>query len=645
MDQESVYKDIALADSGDAEAQVRVGNYYYYGQNVEPDTQKARHYYTASAEQGNPNGQYAIAYCYKYSDTPDYQKALYWFTKAAEQGLAHAQYELGCCYCYGEGTPIDYTKSFAWLEKSSTQEYAPAEYLLSLFYYDPTNYGDVVAVEYSLAANWALKSATQGYVLAQLLTGYFYENGIGVQQDYNTAVSWYQKAADAGHDGAILNLGLCYAFGRGVEKNVGKAIELYEESAKLGNSSAVFNLAELYHFGSGVQKDFNKALQYYSQAAEMGHTKSMVSLGSLYYSGEGVEQNFAKAFNYFFNAAQDNSVDAWVMLGKSYLLGRGVEPNYKEAVKWFQYAADQDDSEAFYYLGRCYSEGKGVPQNDRLANEYYTKASDGGFEAASEVINNSSSKSQTSEIDTLQDIFNKGNNAEAGLALGNIYMSSELASKNGVKTDFNKACEYFEASAKLGNTTAMERFAELTLLMGKETLKTNTEYVDYIIQDINNALRWADVRASKGLPMNQRFYNDAFLTLGCAYSWLVMFKKDVEMNSNMCIDCFRKVIDFGDDYFAMFRYIYVANRLRVDFDAQFKYAKIIADQGRGIFDDYYYPLVLNTLSVLYLNGLGCEVDVDEAYRYALLSSQLGFECSDYLSKFVRKFNGHYKFVG
>lgn len=641
---EKINEDIKMADLGDSAAQARVGNYYYYGQYVEPDIQKAMYYYTRSAEQGDPDGQYALAYCCKCSETPDFQKAFYWFLKAAEQGFAPAQYELGCCYYYGEGTAEDCIKAFKWIEKSSDQGYAPAEYQLGLFYYDPESVENVVATDRLLAARLAFKSASKNFVPAQLLAGYFCENGIGVQQDYSAAVSWYQKAADAGHDGALLNLGICYAFGRGVEKNTEKAIELYEKSAQAGNSSAMFNLATLYQCGTDIQQDYSKALYWYSQAAEMKHTKAMVSLGSLYYTGDGVEQNYEKAFNLFLSAAQDNNVDAWIMLGKSYLLGRGTNPNYSEALKLFQKAAEQDEPEAFYYIGRCYSEGKGAPQNDGIAYEYYKKAADKGLEAAVEIINSSASQPKKSEIDMLTEKFNNENSADAALALGCIYMSPELANKNGVKTDFNKACDYFEASARLGNTTAMEQFAQFTLEISKKTLKTNPESADFIIQDLKDAIAWAEIRTSRGLSMSANFYNEAYLTLGCAYSWLVIFGKDIEENCILSVECFRNVSDFGSDYFAMFRYIYTASKLHVDLEAQFKYEKIIADYGKDRFDPHYYPLILYMLSNSYLYGFGCEKDIDEAYKYAVLAGQAGYDCGNYISRFQRKFNGHYRFI-
>ncbi|MCH5324311.1 MAG: hypothetical protein J1E39_03770 [Eubacterium sp.] len=168
---------------------------------------------------------------------------------------------------------------------------------------------------------------------------------------------------------------------------------------------------------------------------------------------------------------------------------------------------------------------------------------------------------QSSDIDIWTEKLERENDADAALYLGYIYLSPKLAERNSAKADYNKACRYFEISAKLGNTIAMEKFAVWTALLCKERLKAAPEFADRIITALNNALRWADVREKKGFPMDDYFYNDVYITLGCAYSWLVMFGKDIKRNCEKSVAYFKKVNNFKNNYYAMFRYIYVASKL------------------------------------------------------------------------------------
>ena len=66
------------AENGDAEAQLRLGGMYAFGEGVRKD----------------------------------FAKAMKWYRKAAEQGIAGAQNSLGVMYFLGHGVKKDYTEAF-----------------------------------------------------------------------------------------------------------------------------------------------------------------------------------------------------------------------------------------------------------------------------------------------------------------------------------------------------------------------------------------------------------------------------------------------------------------------------------------------------------------------------------------------------
>nr|WP_181717471.1 tetratricopeptide repeat protein [Psychrobacter sp.]QJS05938.1 sel1 repeat protein [Psychrobacter sp.] len=89
------------ANNGDAEAQFKMGMYYFDGSG---------------------------------GVSTDYYKAGDWFQKSAAQGYAPAQLALGEAYGKGRGVRQDYEKSLAWFQKSAAQGHAPAQLALGSMY-------------------------------------------------------------------------------------------------------------------------------------------------------------------------------------------------------------------------------------------------------------------------------------------------------------------------------------------------------------------------------------------------------------------------------------------------------------------------------------------------------------------------------
>lgn len=119
------------ANNGDAEAQFKMGMYYF-------------------------NGSGGVS--------TDYNKAGDWFKKSADQGYAPAQLALGEAYGKGRGMRQDYAKSLDWFKKSADQGYVPAQlalgsmYNLSWGYRDyPYSYQDT-----KLAKKWFGKACDAG---------------------------------------------------------------------------------------------------------------------------------------------------------------------------------------------------------------------------------------------------------------------------------------------------------------------------------------------------------------------------------------------------------------------------------------------------------------------------------------------------
>ena len=112
------------AESGDANAQFRLGMDYASGQRVQQNCALAMEWYRKSADQGNADAQTELGATYAWNDifscnfhlgiSPAYGKAAAWFRKAAEQGKDDAQNDLGLLYEDGNGVSQDYAGAYFW---------------------------------------------------------------------------------------------------------------------------------------------------------------------------------------------------------------------------------------------------------------------------------------------------------------------------------------------------------------------------------------------------------------------------------------------------------------------------------------------------------------------------------------------------
>lgn len=128
-----------LADKGDIQAQVALGQLHYQGgRGVDLDYLKALQYFTQAASAGNA---IAMAYLGKiYLDGSDEIKqdnetALKYFKKASELGNPVGQSGLGLMYLYGRGVDKDYTKALKYFTLAADQGWVDGQLQLGNMYF------------------------------------------------------------------------------------------------------------------------------------------------------------------------------------------------------------------------------------------------------------------------------------------------------------------------------------------------------------------------------------------------------------------------------------------------------------------------------------------------------------------------------
>ena len=195
------FKDVsALANKGDAEAQLALASLYSRGVGVDKDP----------------------------------AKAVKWVRKAAEQGSARAQCMLGLYYTSGEGTKKDKLESARWLRRAADQGLAEGQFNLGLCYAN----GDGVDRDPAAAAEWFRKAADQALPDAESELGNCYLEGAGVPRDIPEGLKWTRQAAEQGFAPAQNTLGLCYSKGKGVTKDNVEAYKWFNLAAAKGGEQA-----------------------------------------------------------------------------------------------------------------------------------------------------------------------------------------------------------------------------------------------------------------------------------------------------------------------------------------------------------------------------------------------------------------------
>ncbi len=266
--QEQITKWRALAERGDAVAQLNVGLMYLKGQGVEQSDEKAFEWFKKSANGRNEQAQFNVGLMYHKGQGVEqsYEKAFEWYKKSADNGNAQAQLNVGVMYRKGEGVEQSDEKAFEWFKKSADNGNADAQFNVGVMY----RKGEVVEQSDEEAFEWFKKSADNGNADAQFNVGVMYRKGEVVEQSDEEAFEWFKKSADNGNADAQFNVGLMYAKGQGVKQSDEEAFEWFKKCAEQGNATAQFIMGLMYNEGRGTGQNYEKAIAYYRQSFNGG---------------------------------------------------------------------------------------------------------------------------------------------------------------------------------------------------------------------------------------------------------------------------------------------------------------------------------------------------------------------------------------
>ncbi|KAI8073226.1 hypothetical protein BC940DRAFT_232578 [Gongronella butleri] len=351
---------------GDVEAQLMLGDMYYYGsRNVPQNFQEALTFFKAVVERLPTSGR-------KIPDTVIKSKS--------GEAIGQAAGYLGKMFMRGEGVQVNYQTAYKWfLVGAELQDSASMNGLGLLLLKGKQEDYDRAIDYFTKASN--LKNADARVNLAL--------EYIKHESTFDMGIQLFNLAADSKHLLAYWYLGQMYQEGIGMTApSCQHAVAFYKAIAERGDwlYPTVETAYKAYEDG-----DLDGALLHYMLAAERGYEIAQANVAYLldtHYVAQtlpqrlGLQQSRARdtdleqlALIYWSRSANQNNVDARVKMGDYYYFGIGAPTDFEKAAACYRVAAELENSPmAMWNLGWMYEHGIGVARDFHLAKRTYDNA-------------------------------------------------------------------------------------------------------------------------------------------------------------------------------------------------------------------------------------------------------------------------------
>ncbi|MBU5439771.1 SEL1-like repeat protein [Tissierella sp. MSJ-40] len=337
-----------------------------------------------------------------------------------------------------------------------------------------------------------------------------------IVQDFEEAFYLFQSEVEQGNALAMFNMGRMFADGLGIEIDIEESYEWYEKALNAFHriedrkpwKYTEYRIGKMYSQGLGTEEDYEKAAYWLTLSAEERYKFAEYSLGGLYYRGQGVEQSYERAFEFYLKSAKQSFPYAKFEVAKMYRDGIGTDINEEESDKYFSYA----------FIGFKRLEKKS--HDDKIQYRLGWMLQNG--------------------IGTEKDIGVAKQYYEKSAKLGNTFACYSLAKlilaeENPVEGEVKKAIEYLKQASTSGNQFAQYSLGKLYLdgeYVDKDTLKAvelfklsseqGNEYASYqlgklylkgedITKDIPSAIKWLYLSAEKGNQYAQYLLGKIYL--------------------------------------------------------------------------------------------------------------------------------------
>lgn len=241
----------------------------------------------ALAESGNAEAQQDLAQLYGEGagTARNAQQALAWLTRSAENGHGPAQAFLGAAYTLGNGAPKVRKLGEYWTRKGAAQDIELAHYMLAMHFESI----DSSPEEQAHALHWLKFYADKGFIPVYNEIGYRLMKTATGEAQRQEAFGWYMKAAKTLDPSGLNNVAYSYEVGQGVAQSDEAALGWYELAAIAKSPPGQTGLARLLEQGrGGATRQGPKPAPYelYVLAARQGDSEAIERLVRAFEHGE-----------------------------------------------------------------------------------------------------------------------------------------------------------------------------------------------------------------------------------------------------------------------------------------------------------------------------------------------------------------------
>lgn len=375
---------------------------------------------------------------YKYAEELDNRsdaECIKWFESSYERGTEKALKNLIIIFRNNKYPGADKQKYVSYLKTAgeSGDEVALLSYAI-----EQLNIPAISAEEKSNAVSTLTGLANKGNPDAMYEMYKIYQNGIGVERDEVAAKIWLEKCADMGNLEAAFNYGLnlvnsvqninnpadenkllmgyrylkkAYESGMGqaedplyrlslkeIDRKVNEKPEalsseylemfrMISQKAENGEPDAQMIMSRCYLEGFQVSKDYDRAYGYALKASEKGNIKAKLTLADIYSDANWWGHNYNEAEKFYNEVASSGEqTEVAYALNKMAFISFSIIDNRTRAFVLWKQSAEMGNEVAAYNLGLLYYYGNGTEQNSDRARYWLQKASDMGYQPASQAI-------------------------------------------------------------------------------------------------------------------------------------------------------------------------------------------------------------------------------------------------------------------
>ncbi|MBN9286742.1 MAG: hypothetical protein BGO43_02360 [Gammaproteobacteria bacterium 39-13] len=197
-----------LADQGNALAEFKLGQMYYYGQGVEKNLPIAKKWFLKSARLGVKDAKNWVAILFRdgmenrenQADDLDQEDLNQWINYSADNGEPEGLYLKGMGFLYGRNNfQQSIEEGLQFITQAAQMQFVPAQRELGKLYEE----GLFGLNDNAKAYDWYLKASQNGDGYSQYRLATMFYVGTGVQRDYVQSYAWAHLAAVGGKDDAV----------------------------------------------------------------------------------------------------------------------------------------------------------------------------------------------------------------------------------------------------------------------------------------------------------------------------------------------------------------------------------------------------------------------------------------------------------